>query len=208
MVLTKEQKKEHVALGKDLIKNNKSLIFADFSGVSVTDLQNLKSRLREVGGTFKIIKKRLLKIALDDAGINFDPTAFKAPVGTIFGKDEMTSVAGPFYKFAKELIAKKKNIEALGAYDGENNAVMTSEEFMVIAKLPSREILLAQVMGGMASPVRAFLYILSQLAEKGGAKVEEEKPAEKAEEVKAEPSAETPAPEETKPEESAEVEDK
>jgi len=167
MVLTKEQKKEHIALGKKLIQENQSLIFADFSGVSVTDLQELKTRLREAGGQFKVIKKRLLKIALDDAGIAFDPTVHKAPIGTIFGEGEMTSVAGPFYKFVKELAAKKVELNSVGAYDGENKTVMTSEEFLVIAKLPSRDVLLAQVMGGMAGPVRAFMYILDQLAKKG-----------------------------------------
>lgn len=177
-MLTKTQKKEHVALSAKHINSSKSLIFADFKGAPTKEINVLKTELRKAGATFKVMKKRLLRIALKDAGIEFDPMQFKAPVATIFVKGDITSVAAQIYKFSKELAKKKIEFKIVSAYDKDRKAVVTDKEFLVIAKLPSREVLLGMVLGGMTGPLRAFMHILSELSKKqpaAAAKVEEAK---------------------------------
>ena len=66
----------------------------------------------------------------------------------------------------KDLTKEKKNFQILGNYDLENKVFMTADEFTVIAKLPTKEILLAQVVGVMAGTIRAFMYIIDQLSKK------------------------------------------
>lgn len=165
-MLTKAQKKQHVELGAKKIKESKNLIFVDFSGVPVADITNLKNELKKQGAAFKVIKKRLLKIALKEAGIEFDPVATKAPLATIFAPGELTSVAGPIYKFTKDLKKRKIDFKVVSVFDKEHNAAITTQEFNVIAMLPSREVLLAQVAGAFAAPISAFMYILEELSKR------------------------------------------
>jgi large subunit ribosomal protein L10 len=164
-MLTKEQKIKSVAEQAEKIKNSKSIIFTDFSGVPTKDIEILKNQLKESNSEYKVVKKRLLKIALTRAGIDFDPLSKTAPIGAIFSPEEITTTAGPVYKFSKDLAKKKISFDILGAYDGQENKVLSDEEFLVIAKLPSREVLLAQIMGGITGPLRAFMSIVKQLSD-------------------------------------------
>ncbi len=165
-MLTKEQKKKQVELGQDLLKKSKTLVFADFTGVDTDSIRKLKLEVKKAGATFKVIKKRLLNISLKNSGIDFDPLQFTAQVGTFFIPEDLSSVAAPIYKFAKDLAKAKKEFKVLGAYDLVAKAAVSAEEFTVVAKLPSREMLLAMVMGAITGPLRAFMYVLSELSKK------------------------------------------
>lgn len=165
-MLTKDQKKKQVELGSGLIKKSQSLIFADFSGVDTGSINKLKGALKKTGASFRVMKKRLLKLALKGVGIDLDPSQFEAQVGTVFSDGDLSSVAGAVYKFSKDLAKAKKDFKILGAYDLVDKSYLDLNQFTVIAKLPGREILLAQVMSGITGPLRAFIYILSELSKK------------------------------------------
>jgi large subunit ribosomal protein L10 len=165
-MLTKQQKTEQVKKGTELLKKSQNLVFADFTGVNIESLKQLKKELKKVGADFRVIKKRLLKIALKEMGIDFDPVQFEAQVGTIFIPNELTSAAAPIYKFSKELTKKKIDFKILGAYDLLKKLSLDSQQFTVIAKLPSREILLAQLVGVLAGPIKALMYVLEQKSKK------------------------------------------
>lgn len=153
-------------MGADFIKKSKTLLFVDFTGVDTASILKLKTEIKKAGVTFRVIKKRLLKIALKNAGLEYDPTQFAAQVGTFFAKEDLSSFAGLVHKFAKDLVRAKKELKILGAYDVAIKAPITAEEFMVIAKLPTREVLLSMVLGGILGPLRAFMNIVDQLSKK------------------------------------------
>ncbi|OGY64663.1 MAG: 50S ribosomal protein L10 [Candidatus Harrisonbacteria bacterium RIFCSPLOWO2_02_FULL_41_13b] len=165
-MLTKAQKTKVISDTASYIKDSKNLVFADFSTVGTKDINKLKQELKKSGSKFRIAKKTLLKLALKDSGMDFDPLQFKAQVGVIYTKQDLSSIATPIYKFSKDLTKEKKNFQILGNYDLENKVFMTADEFTVIAKLPTKEILLAQVVGVMAGTIRAFMYIIDQLSKK------------------------------------------
>ena len=165
-MLTKEQKKKHVELGESLLKKSKTLVFADFTGVDTGSVRNIKVEVRKAGASFKVIKKRLLRIALKNSGIEFDPMQFPAQVGTFFIPEDLSSVAGPIFKFAKALVKEKKEFKVLGAYDLTAKVAIPVEEFNAVAKLPGREVLLSMVLGAITGPLRAFMYIAQEIAKK------------------------------------------
>jgi ribosomal protein L10 len=67
-------------------------------------------------------------------------------------------------------LAKRKiSFKVVGVFDNEKKVVISEQEFTAIAKLPSREVLLGQVVGVMSGPIRAFMYVVSELAKKGPA---------------------------------------
>lgn len=165
-MLTKDQKQKVIKDAAETIKNSKNLIFADFGGVGTKDINKLKKELKKSGALFTVTKKTLLKLALKEVGIDFDPLQFRASVGVVYLPSDLTSAAGLIYKFSKDLAKEKKNFQILGNYDMANKIFMTADEFMVIAKLPTKEVLLAQVVGAMSGTIRAFVYIVDQLSKK------------------------------------------
>lgn len=200
-MLTKAQKTEHVALAGDKIKNSKTVLFADFTGVSNKDLETFKRELREKGASVKVFKKSLLAIALKEAGIDYDPVhTTDSPLLSIFSENEISELAGPVFKFGTALKKANdaSNLEVLSAYDGTQQKVLSKEEFVMIAKLPSKDVLLAMIMGGITGPLRAFMSIVKQLSEKN-----EGAPAKTKEEIASEPDAprNDSVEEEAKPEE-------
>src|SRR3989344_1705975 len=128
-MLTKAQKKQHVELGESLLKKSKTLVFADFTGVDTGSVRKIKIEVRKAGATFKVIKKRLLRIALKNHGIDFDPMQFPAQVGAFYIPEDLSTVASPIFKFAKELAKEKKEFKVLGAYDLVMKAAIPVEEF-------------------------------------------------------------------------------
>ena len=138
-MLTKTQKKEQVSLGTKEIKDSESLIFADFGGVPTGEIRTLKNTLRAAGAKFKVFKKRLLRIALKEAGVEVDPMQFDAQVGTVFAPKSVYDVAGGVAKFAKDLLKNtKKEFKILGGYDAKEKKFFDGKEMALIAKLPPR----------------------------------------------------------------------
>ncbi len=163
-MLTKSQKAKHIEQTGELLKKSKSLVFADFAGVPTQDINKLKAGLKKAGAAFRVVKKRLLNIVFKNAGIAADPTRYNAQVGTIFIPGELTDAAGMIYKFSKDLAKEKKNFAVLGAYDIAAQSLIAPERFAAIAKLPSREALLAQALGMFTAPLRSFMSIVEQMA--------------------------------------------
>ena len=197
-MLNKAQKKQHIDKSAEMVKASKTLVFADFTGVDTASLRRLKIEVKKAGAAFKVFKKRLLNITLKELGVEFNPMQFKSQIGTFFIPEDLSSVAGTIHKFAKELAKAKKNFIVLGAYDLVGKQAVSAADFTVIAKLPGREVLLSMVIGGITGPLRAFMYIVSELAKKqpvapSDAKALEGKPEDKAVPVAPAPEAVAPA---------------
>lgn len=166
---TKLQKSKEIELGSKLLAQSKALIFTDFTGTATSAINKLKKDLKKSGAAFRVIKKRLLGIALKKAKVDFDPTQFEGQVGVVFSPTELSSVAGIVYKFAKDLAKEKKEFKLLGAYELDKKVALDLNQFLAIAKLPSREILLAMLVGVMSGPIRGIMYVMGELSNKKSA---------------------------------------
>lgn len=163
-MLTKAQKKVLVEEGKKLLEESKSVLFLDFTGADVETTKQLRRLVKGEGGAMKVLKKRLLRVAFQEAGIDFNPEQFESQLATIFTPKEVSEIVSPVYKFAKAKAAGNKNggMQLLGAYDLSARAFVGAEQVKAIGELPSREVLLGQLVGMLAAPIRAFLYVLSE----------------------------------------------
>ncbi|MDD5547344.1 MAG: 50S ribosomal protein L10 [Candidatus Pacebacteria bacterium] len=165
MPLTKAKKKEYIDLGVSKIKDSKSLIFADFNKVGVEDVKRLRRELRKQGVDFRVIKKRLLKIALKDSGLDFDPSQIKTQMGTFFIPEDLSSIASVIYKFSKEIEkGKKGEFKILGGVDVSEKKFVEALEVIAIAKLPSREVLLSQIAMLLTMPLKQLMQALNEKA--------------------------------------------
>jgi large subunit ribosomal protein L10 len=163
MALTKAQKVQQINLGVDKLKGSANLVFVDFNKVSVEDIKRLRKELKKQGADFKVLKKRILKIAFQKSGVDFDPLQFKAQLGTIFLPKDLSDFAAQIYKFSKELErAKKGEFKVLGSFDLSEKRFIDVNEFNTIAKLPSREVLLAQVVMMLTMPMKQLMQVLNE----------------------------------------------
>jgi large subunit ribosomal protein L10 len=171
---TRAQKGEELKKAKTLLDKSQALVFADFTKISAEDLRKLRTELKKSNANFLVIKKRLLALLLKEKGIDTDLKQFKTSVGTIFSEGDSERIAGPAFKFfsslevpeggAKDMWVKK----ILSGYDIKTNAPMDAAQIVYIGKLPPREVLLAQLLGMLASPIRSFMYLLDQKSKAGG----------------------------------------
>lgn len=167
MALTKQEKGNLIDQASKNLQASKAAVFAEFNGVFTEDFKRLRRELRKVGADFKIVKKRLLNIALQKSGIAFNPASAKTQLGTIFSKEELTNLAGLVYKFSKDIVkAKKGQFTVLGAYDAIEKRLVGISEFKVIATLPSREVLLAQIAMMLTIPLKQMMKVLEERSKK------------------------------------------
>lgn len=167
MALTKQEKTNLIERANKNLQQSKAAVFAEFNGVLTEDFKRLRRELKKVGADLKIIKKRLLNIALRKSGIAFDPAGAKAQLGTIFSKEELTNLAGLVYKFSRDIIKSKKGqFTVLGAYDASAKRLVDANEFKVIATLPPREVLLAQIAMMLTMPLKQMMMVLNERSKK------------------------------------------
>ena len=157
---TKQQKAEQIKKNEDLLKQSKGLIFVDFTGAGVEDLKRLRRISNELGAKLQVVKKKLLRIIFEKEKIDFNPEQFETQMGVIFTDKNAEDLAAPIYKFAREL--EKKGFKILGAYDLPAKNFIEAETMVKIGKLPTREILLSQLVGVLSAPMRMLAYVLSE----------------------------------------------
>jgi len=162
MAITRQQKEEIIEQGKRDLQDSGLVLFADYKGTNVDDIGTLRATLRGANANMKVIKKRLLNIILKDSGVDFDANKLDGQVATVFAKGEMSDVAGPLYQFSKD----HEGFELLGGVDINEKTEIPRETILKIGNLPPRDVLIAQVVGSIAAPLRGLMYVLSEKAKK------------------------------------------
>ena len=170
MALTKSQKQNILEDLKEKIEKQKSMVFVDFKGIKVKDLSALRKKIKEVGGKLKAVKKTLIKLALEKPGLKFDKN-LEGEIAMIFAFEDSLSPLKEAYQFSRANV----NLKILaGIFDGK---FIEKEDVIVLAQLPSREELLARLVGTISNPIsgllnvlqgnlRNLVYVLSQLQTK------------------------------------------
>ncbi len=165
---TKAQKTEELNEAKALLDKSQGLIFADFTKVSAEDIRKFRSELKKAGAKYLVIKKRLLGLLFKERGIDVDLKKFKISIGTIFGEKGVDTIAGTAFSFFSKLEVPEGGDKSmwiahlLGGYDVGGKSPIDAAWIVAIGKLPPREVLLAQVLGMFAAPLRSFMYLLNQ----------------------------------------------
>ena len=156
MAKTRERKEADVAKMAELFGSSKLAVLTDYRGPDVPAINELRSKLREAGITYTVAKNTLVKLALAQAPQkDTDTSVLTGPMAIAFGADEVEA-AKIVADFAKEYSA----LEIIGAISDEGQ-VLTAAEVMALAKLPSREQLVAQLVGTIAAPLSGFVRVLN-----------------------------------------------
>ncbi|PKL36631.1 50S ribosomal protein L10 [Candidatus Peregrinibacteria bacterium HGW-Peregrinibacteria-1] len=156
MPLNREQKAGLIQQMADRIKAANAVVFADYQGLSVSELDDLRAKLREHGVKFQVAKKTLIKRAATEAGFSEIPNELlEGPVGSAFSAEDGLIVAKTLYNFAKE----HEHLKLRGAlFEGR---VISLEETKALALLPGREELVGKFIYLIKSPISGFHGVLN-----------------------------------------------
>ncbi len=161
-ISTNRQKKEQIVKEfSEKLERSKALIFADYQGLTHKQLEALKKTLKAINAELVITKNTLLSRALQISNFKFQISNFSGPTATVFAYDDVIPALKQITKTIKEL---GKPIIKFGILD---NQALTDAQLLKLASLPSRDILLTQVAGGLKSPIfglhRALNWNLNKL---------------------------------------------
>ena len=162
------QKKEEVAKLAAEMKEAKLILLTDYRGINVTDLTELRTNLRNTNATYRVIKNNITRRALQEAGIEGLDESLTGPTAVIMSNEDYLEPSKAIYEFSKNNEYYK--IKG-GVIEGK---VMSAEEIITLAKLPSREVLLSMLAGallGNISKVAVALNEVKKLKEEAGEKV-------------------------------------
>ena len=156
--MNRQQKESVVELLQDKLTTSQASFFVSVKGLTVTDMQLLRGKLREKGGKLKVAKARLMKLAVEnlDQAEGLKPFC-KEQIGFVFAEKEVTEVAKVLHNFSKDNDFLKLLVGHL------DSQLLSDKEIIRIASLPSKEILLAQLCAGLNAPTSNFVRVLNAL---------------------------------------------
>ena len=151
------KKEEAVNELAEKMKDAKLILFADYRGINVEDVTKLRAELRKSNSEYKIVKNNISKRALEKCAIEGLEEAVEGPTAVIIGHEDYLEPAKAIYEYTKEHDFYK--IKG-GVIEGK---VMTAEEIITLAKLPSRETLIGMLAGGLLGTISKLAVALDQV---------------------------------------------
>ena len=155
--MVKQSKIDEVQNLKEKLAAKGNFILTDYSGIQVKNLSLLRRKLREKNADYKVVKNNLLKRALSDAGYANMDDYLKGPLGVAFVKDEIGEVAKVLKEFSTE---NEKFHFSAGVLD---KVVYNQDQIKRIAELPSKEVVLSQLLSVINGPARGIAVGVNQI---------------------------------------------
>jgi large subunit ribosomal protein L10 len=155
--MNREQKSAVVDEIADQIQNAEAIFAVDYRGISVAQVAELRARLRESDARFRVVKNSLSERAADKAGM-------ESLKPMLVGPTALTMVNGDAALAAKALADAARTMQLLDFKGGMlNGSVLSADDVRSIARLPSREVLTAQLVGTIAAPLSGLVRTLNAL---------------------------------------------
>lgn len=151
MAKSRVQKTDLLDKYKDIIENKKGFLLVNSNNIDTATVTDLKIELKNVGANFAVLKNTIFKIALQDTDQDLAMQDFDGPTAIIHFEEEPTAAA----KLVKEVQKEHELLDAkCGVFEGQ---FLTAEKIMQLADIPSREVLLSQLVGTLNAPLTGFM---------------------------------------------------
>jgi large subunit ribosomal protein L10 len=146
-------KVEKVQALKDELKDFNSFIFTNYRGLNVEQISDLRNSLRDKGARYHVIKNRIAKRVFQDLGFDGMDQYLVNPTAIAYFEENLSEIAKVLIDSSEET-----TLELKGGYS--EGSIITSDELVKISKLPSREVLLSQLLGVLQAPQRGLVTVL------------------------------------------------
>lgn len=158
----RQLKEAKVAEIKEKLEKAQAVVLAKYQGLTVEEDTLLRKNLREAGIEYKVYKNTLVTLAVKELGIEGFDEYLEGPVSIAFGYDDVTAPARILNDFAKD--HKALELKA-GIVDGE---LYDAAKIQQLATIPSKEVLIAKLLGSIKSPISSFARVISAIVDSKG----------------------------------------
>ena len=155
--MNREQKAAAVAEIAESIKEADAVFAVDYRGISVPQAAELRTRLRDVDATFRVVKNSLTERAVDEVGADALKALLEGPTALTFVRGDAALAAKALQTFRRETDKLEFKGGLLGA------EALDSEQILALARLPARDVLYGQLVGVVASPISGLVRTLNAL---------------------------------------------
>ena len=147
------QRKEHEVQQLNDLLSNKGVVLFSYNGLKVTEVEDLRGKLREESASMTVAKRTLLLKVLAEKGMEIDPSVIDGPVAVATADDEVAPA-----RVVKEF---QENFEQVTFYGGVlEQSFVDAAKVSQLASLPSKQELLAKAVGSMKAPISGFVNVL------------------------------------------------
>ncbi|HTL39590.1 MAG TPA: 50S ribosomal protein L10 [Methylomirabilota bacterium] len=162
MAVSKKEKEASLQNITDALKDAKGIVFSEYRGMTVKQLDQVRKNLRKENISYKVVKVTLLKKALAALGIKSDDLKYSGPLAVAISKDEETAPA----RILKGMVKENPQI----VFDGGifNNELVGVDMVNKLASIPSKQQLLTQFVYVLSGNVRGLMYALNAIKDKKG----------------------------------------
>lgn len=157
-----ETKEAIVSEVKEKLGKSASVVLVDYKGINVEDVTELRKRFREAGVDYKVYKNTLFKRAASELGMEGLHEYLQGTVAVAFGYNDAVAAAKTINQFLKDKPKAPISVK-VGLVEGK---LMNANDVKALGDLPSREILIAMLLGGLQGTVRNLAYMLNSIKEK------------------------------------------
>jgi large subunit ribosomal protein L10 len=158
----RQLKEAKVAEIKEKLEKAQAVVLTKYQGLTVEEDTQLRKNLREAGVEYRVYKNTLVTLAAKELGLEGIVEYLEGPVSIAFGYEDVTAPARILNDFAKD--HKVLELKA-GIIDGE---IYDSDKIKQLATIPSKEVLIAKLLGSIKSPISSFARVLSAIADSKG----------------------------------------
>ena len=151
-----EKKAKAVAELQEVFSKTNIGVLTDYRGLKTSELNEFRRKLREAKIYYKVVKNSLAEIAAKNAGLEHLSGSFKDPMAVAFGYSDPSQTMKVIADFLR---VSKLNLKIKAGFFQDR--MLSAQELDTLAKLPSREVLLARVLGGMQSPISGLANVLA-----------------------------------------------
>lgn len=153
-----DQKKNEVSELAEKIKTAKLVLLADYRGVNVEDITSIRANLRKTNSEYKVIKNNITRRALKECGYEGLDELLEGPTAVLLGYEDYLEPSKVIYEYTKDHDFYK--IKG-GIIDGK---IVSAEEIITLAKLPSREVLIGKLAGALLGTISKLAVALDQVS--------------------------------------------
>ena len=158
-----EQKQQVVAQLAERIQGSVAGIIVDYKGITVEDDTKLRKELREAGVNYFVEKNSILRFALKEAGVEGLENVLEGTTAIALSNEDQTAPARILGKYAD---ASEGKFKVKAGYIGSD--IYDEAGVMALSKIPSRDVLLAQLVGSLQGPIQKLAALLKAVSEKDG----------------------------------------
>lgn len=156
-----EPKEAVVSEVKEKLQNSSSVVLVDYKGINVEDVTELRKRFRDAGVDYKVYKNTLFKRAASEVGMEALHEHLQGTVAVAFGVKDAVAPAKTLNQFIKDKPKTSITVKA-GYVEGQ---IMDANAIKALGDLPSRDVLIAMVLGGLQGTIRNLAYMLNTIKE-------------------------------------------